>query len=338
MRLLIVTQVVDTEDPVLGFFHAWIETFARHAEEVHVVCLKEGKHTLPENVHVHSLGKEHGTASATTYAFRFLTKAWKLRKEYDCVFVHMNPEYLMLAGPLWRMQKKRTVLWYVHKQVSLRLRLGVLFADTVLTASNESLRLSTKKRVIIGHGIPVEDIPLSTPGAFPRLISVGRIAPVKNQLLILEAFAQMLTHLPDARLTIIGGPATKADEEYMRAVRTRAERSDLVGAVDLVGPRTHQDVLTAYRAADIFVHTSGTGSVDKVVLEALAAGIRVVTTSEAFADGSLPVRYVKDATPETLAQALIACLTEPWDPSAARRTIQERFGLSTLIARISTYL
>ena len=58
MRLLIVTQVVDQNDSVLGFFHRWIEEFAKNCEKVHVICLKESVHNLPENVAVHSLGKE----------------------------------------------------------------------------------------------------------------------------------------------------------------------------------------------------------------------------------------------------------------------------------------
>jgi len=59
MKLLVVTQVVDTEDPVLGFFVRWVEELAKHVESVEVICLREGKHMLPVNVHVHSLGKEH---------------------------------------------------------------------------------------------------------------------------------------------------------------------------------------------------------------------------------------------------------------------------------------
>ena len=57
MRLLICTQTVDLNDPVLGFFHGWIAAFSRHCESVHVICLKEGRHSLPANVFVHSLGK-----------------------------------------------------------------------------------------------------------------------------------------------------------------------------------------------------------------------------------------------------------------------------------------
>ena len=56
-RLLITTQAVDLDDPVLGFFHRWIEEFAKHCESISVICLKEGRHDLPDNVHVYSLGK-----------------------------------------------------------------------------------------------------------------------------------------------------------------------------------------------------------------------------------------------------------------------------------------
>jgi len=58
MKLLIITQAVDTTDSNLGFFHGWIEEFARHCSKVTVICLREGKHSLPTNVRVLSLGKE----------------------------------------------------------------------------------------------------------------------------------------------------------------------------------------------------------------------------------------------------------------------------------------
>ena len=71
MKLLITTQAVDTDDPVLGFFVRWIEEFAKHAERVEVVCLREGKHGLPPNVRVHSLGKKNGRVPRVCIAFRF---------------------------------------------------------------------------------------------------------------------------------------------------------------------------------------------------------------------------------------------------------------------------
>ena len=64
-RLLLVTQAVDKNDPALGFFHRWVEEFAKRCEVVTVICLREGEHYLPENVRVFSLGGEGGSAPLT---------------------------------------------------------------------------------------------------------------------------------------------------------------------------------------------------------------------------------------------------------------------------------
>ena len=37
IKLLIITQKVDRNDDVLGFFHGWITEFAKHVEEVTVL-------------------------------------------------------------------------------------------------------------------------------------------------------------------------------------------------------------------------------------------------------------------------------------------------------------
>ncbi len=50
MKLLIVTQAVDTGDPALGFFIHWVEEFAARVESVELTCLKEGgRDALPAN-------------------------------------------------------------------------------------------------------------------------------------------------------------------------------------------------------------------------------------------------------------------------------------------------
>ena len=138
MKLLIVTQAVDTEDPALGFFCSWIEEFAKHAERVEVICLKEGKHTLSANVRVHSLGKPcsaeatQGAGKRLKYIFNFYRYIWQLRHDHDAVFVHMNPEYVVLSGLFWRLWGKRIGLWYTHKSVNLKLRVAAWLADVIL--------------------------------------------------------------------------------------------------------------------------------------------------------------------------------------------------------------
>lgn len=67
MRLLIVTQKVDKNDPILGFFHRWIEEFSKHCEKLTVICLQAGEFKLPANVTVLSLGKENFTTDETRF-------------------------------------------------------------------------------------------------------------------------------------------------------------------------------------------------------------------------------------------------------------------------------
>ena len=123
MKLLIVTQTVDIKDPVLGFFVRWIEEFAKHVEHIEIICLKEGQYTLPSNVRVHSLGKEKNLplfVRRILYAVRFKFFVWRLRHDYDAVFVHMNPEYVVLGGLFWRLLGKKISLWYTHKSIDTK--------------------------------------------------------------------------------------------------------------------------------------------------------------------------------------------------------------------------
>src|SRR3989344_8454910 len=191
MRLLIVTQKVDREDDLLGFFHQWIREFAKHCELVTVICLEEGVHFLPLNVRVLSLGKERcgklearpflaeqgaalrefSTARQRNFRFqipdfrlikrikysaRLYHHLWIERKNYDAVFVHMNTEYLVLAGWLWRLLGKKLALWHVHFEVNLRLWIAEKFAHVIFTTTPDGCRVKSKKVRAIGHGIDVE--------------------------------------------------------------------------------------------------------------------------------------------------------------------------------------
>jgi len=177
MRLLICTQAVDRADPDLGFFVRWIEKFAAGCTSVTVICLRKGDAALPDNVEVIALG----TTWKLLRAIELCALALGRRREYDAVFVHMNPEYLVAAGWLWRLLGKKTALWYVHKQVNTKLRIAAFFANVILTASKESFRLVSPKVRVVGHGI---DTDFFTPDAHvvrgKHMLSVGRLMPSKR--------------------------------------------------------------------------------------------------------------------------------------------------------------
>ena len=164
MKILICTQKVDKNDPILGFFHRWLEEFAKNTEKLTVICLEKGEYNLPENVKVLPLGKKNletgfplgNPVSKLLYLIRFYKYIWRERQNYDAVFVHMNPEYVILGWAYWKILGKKIALWYVHKYVNLQLRLAEKFADKIFTASPESFRLPSKKVEIMGHGIDIE--------------------------------------------------------------------------------------------------------------------------------------------------------------------------------------
>ena len=52
--------------------------------------------------------------------------------------------------------------------------------------------------------------------------------------------------------------------------------------VEFLGGLTQTQLRSEYRAAALFIHTSETGSLDKVVLEALACGLPITTRDSAL--------------------------------------------------------
>lgn len=280
MKLLITTQAVDLDDPILGFFHRWIEEFARQCETVQVICLKEGRHALPSNVSVHSLGKEFGV-SRVTYILRFYRYVWTLRHEYDAVFAHMNPEYIILAGPLWRVLGKKIGLWYTHKAVHWRLRAGEALSHVVCTASQESFRLPSKKAHVMGHGIDTDFFsPDQRVARGEHILSVGRLMKVKRHDLAIR-----LAKERGVPIHIIGdGPERASLESLAQELGVQAS---------FLGGLTQEKLRDEYRRAALLVHRSETGSLDKVVLEAAACGCPVDTTDPALAALPLSPEYVR---------------------------------------------
>jgi glycosyltransferase involved in cell wall biosynthesis len=295
MKLLIITQKVDENDDVLGFFHGWLCEFAKQCEQIIVICLQAGRHHLPANVKVLSLGKENGR-SKLKYFFNFYRYIWQERKNYDAVFVHMNPEYVVLGGLFWKLSHKKIALWYTHKSITSKLRVAEKFVDVIFTASAESFRLPSKKIRVMGHGIDVERfVPASN---FPQekiILSVDRISPTKNQLELVEIFSKIIKEVPDARLYVVGAPVREADRAYERALHQYVKNNKFTDVVIFMGAVPNKDMPALYQKAWVCVNLSATGSLDKTVLEAMACNVPVVTTNEAFA-GIIPEGYVQGET------------------------------------------
>lgn len=346
MKLLIVTQKVDKNDPILGFFHRWITEFAKHTDRISVICLEQGEYDLPKNVTVYSLGKERGT-SRLKYVLNFYRLIWRERKNYDAVFVHMNPIYIVLGGILWHIWKKKISLWYTHKSVDLKLRIAEKFVHTIFTASRESFRLLSKKISIIGHGIDCEQFKPSMRehGDILRIVTVGRIAPIKNYETLIEALAIVTRNNIPFTLEIIGVPATKEDEAYDINTRTLIQEKNLTSRVVFTGKVSHDKLPEHLNKADIFVNLSETGSLDKAILEAMACGLMVVTSNEACKEmfgGDKEILTFPQRDAQALADRLKKLRALTIDAQHAltkrlRHVIVEEHNIKILIPRILSY-
>jgi glycosyltransferase involved in cell wall biosynthesis len=103
-----------------------------------------------------------------------------------------------------------------------------------------------------------------------RVLSVGRLEPVKDPLLILAAFAELGG---DARLTMVGSGTLDAE------VRAEIARLGLTDRVELRGTVAKGDVGDLMRDHDVLVMASHFEGYPRVVVEALACGLPVATTA-----------------------------------------------------------
>lgn len=337
MKLLIITQKVDSRDQLLGFFIDWIRKFSEKFGKITVLCLEKGEFSLPDNVKVISLGKDRG-AGKLKQLFNFYFSIFNLRSEYDAIVVHMNPVWMVVGGLYWKIMRKRRYFWYTTKGVTFKLKLAEKFSDIIFTASKESFRLPSKKVIVTGHGI---DTRLFQPGLNPkveseklRILSVGRIAPVKNYETLVNAAKILKDQGLNFQVTIIGEVALERDKKYEENLKFKIENLKLTDYFNFVGKINHQDLPSYYQSHDIFIHLSKTGSLDKTILEAMACGMRVLSSNDSAQSFLLAELLFNESNPSELADKIVAVAYRPTD-LALREYVIKNHNLEILIEKIS---
>lgn len=287
MKLLFLTQVIDEGDAILGFVPRWIEGLARRAERVRVVALEAGRtEGLPDNADVRVVGRRGRVRRWLRYR-RILAEAFS--QGFDTVLAHMIPRYALVAAGPARRAGAGLYLWYTHGGVDARLLRAVRRVDKVFTASAESMRVETDKKVVTGHGIDVEHFDslrcgAAAPDAPARVLAVGRMTPSKDPLTVLGALGRLVARGLDVHLDLVGGALAPGDEDYGARVARAVEEAGLSGRVHQHGAVPYPEVPEHFRRCTLLVNASYTGSVDKVVLEAMSCRRPVLTCNESFGD------------------------------------------------------
>lgn len=135
----------------------------------------------------------------------------------------------------------------------------------------------------------------------PLILFVGRFAPNKRQ----EDLLKLLYHLrrisPRARMVLVGSTDFT---EYMAWQKERAQDLGLdESAVQFTGHVSHQDMLTYYRCADVYISMSEHEGFGKPLIESMYSGLPVIA-------------YASSAVPDTLGDAGILFHTKDFEALA----------------------
>jgi len=241
-------------------------------------------------IEVRYLGKRPG------FDYRMYYRLPPVLKECRPDIVHTHLHVLRYALPFLLLCKKVSLLHTVHnlaeREIEPRLRWLQHYAlnhGVVPVAVAEEVALSVEHLYgiqrcrVISNGIPTDRYARpQTPRKEWRaregfgendvlFVCVARFAPQKNHALLLRAFAQRPASDPNAHLVLVG------DGTLREKLEEQVNNLGLARQVHFLGLRT--DIPDVLGAMDVFVLSSDYEGNPLSVMEAMAAGLPIVSTA-----------------------------------------------------------
>jgi glycosyltransferase involved in cell wall biosynthesis len=285
MRVLWFNLSTDLNDPILGFTAGWVRALAKRVEFIHVITMRAGRVELPDNVRVHSVGKENGYSELRRVIRFYRILSGILREEHiDACFSHMIPIFTVLVAPILKPKGIPLVTWYAHRQVTPTLKLAHHFSDRMISSEYASYPYQKNKLTIIGQGIDTElfspsNTPLENP---PLIISVGRLSPIKNLITLLDATHLLHRRGYSVRCALVGS-SPEQTSGYAEKVHNRVQELNLEDSAQFVGAVPNHQITQWYRRSFAHVNCSPPDhSLDKAVLEAMACGKPSLSSTRGF--------------------------------------------------------
>lgn len=367
---MIVTQAVDRDDPNLGAFYYWFRMLGTRVDSLVIIAGRAGAQErgapatgsmrstsgnigggtadFPDTVAVATFEKQPGGIFGRV---RRLWRFWALCSQHfadaDAVLFHQIPEYVIAASPfVWgRVRRPQTALWYAHGAVSWRLALAERLVDDIFTSSEAGFRLPSKKVFYVGQAIntdmfrEVRSQKAKVKSETLRMVSIGRISPVKHYETLIAACAMLTDILPMPwTFTIIGGPLTPGDRVYAEKLRSLVRDKGLEDRIYFAGERSFGEIPALLREHDMFLNASRTGSLDKAVLEAMACGLTAITSNEGYRTILPPEYFVTPARPEIFAEYIAARAAEERPNMSLRAIVVRDHALAGTIDRMAGLL
>jgi sugar transferase (PEP-CTERM/EpsH1 system associated) len=182
---------------------------------------------------------------------------------------------------------------------------------------------------------PIAGAPFNAPEL--RVIgSVGRLEPIKDQVLLARAFVRALEMMPAAnarlRLVVTGEGSLRGVIEDVLKGADASSLAWLAGARD--------DVPDLLRGLDGFVLPSRAEGISNTILEAMASGLPIIATdvggNAELLDHGVTGTLVPATDVDAMARALLDELADPDGArrrgAAARAAVCRRFSLDSMVA------
>ncbi len=177
---------------------------------------------------------------------------------------------------------RKPALWLAASALETAYRLLARAVPVVVVGPDLARRYRAARRTHVAYVsllseadiLPADQDSRSFTGPELRMLSVGRLDPEKNPLLLADVLASALRADSRWRLEVCGeGTLMAALAERLEELGV-AERARLLGYVPI-----DDGLWTLYRSSHALIHVSFTEGVPQVLLEAFAARLPVVATS-----------------------------------------------------------
>jgi glycosyltransferase involved in cell wall biosynthesis len=211
----------------------------------------------------------------------------------------------------------------------------VFVCDFVRRGLEHKLGYPEEKCSVILNGIPLAPFlahPASPGARRPRIRfgTIGRLVPAKGHSILLDAFARVRQAAPEAELSIYGYGALQEN------LSAQIANLGLEGSARLEGRTTNS--AETLRDLDVFVLSSVNEGLPLVLLEAMAAGLPIVTTNVGGIPEVVPEESAWLCPPgdaDSLAGAMLQaanCGDLRERGEIARRRATNRYGLEQMSA------
>ena len=216
-----------------------------------------------------------------------------------------------------------------HEKSYLKLADAIITEDENTKSALAEMGIDTTKVSLIPSGVDIESAQAASPPRIdkpwkdrgPVIGYIGRVDPRKGVQYLIEAISLVRDKYPDIQLVLAGG----SRHGYDAVIKQMIERLNLDDCVHLLG-RVDGDILPYYKLMDRIVIPSLSEGIPITLGEAMASEVPVVITElpgvVPFVKPANLVHWAKLGSAESLAEAIIASLSDPEAEQRSKRALE----------------